>query len=109
MTENQVREIVRLTLSELLDINDIQKDTYRHVLTKVNPKLYDFFNNRSDDRRVAKALNKLSDDPYIDIIYLYYRDEMSMEDIAEVLEKDYSTVMRNKKRLILKVYNLIKD
>lgn len=109
MTEEQVREIVRLTLEGLLDIGELQKDSYKHILIKVNKNLYDFFNDRGDSKEVAKALYEVSDDPYIDVIYLQYRDEKSIEYIAEVMGKDYSTIMRNKKRLILKLYNLMKD
>ena len=109
MTEEQVREIVRLTIEGLLDINDLQKDSYRHILIRVNKKLYDFFNHKGDSKAVAWALNELSDDPYIDIIYLQYRDEKTLEKIGEILHKDYSTIMRNKRRLILKLYNLVKE
>lgn len=43
---------------------------------------------KAPGKGVAYALNALSDDFYIDIIYLQYRDGKTIEFIAGALEKD---------------------
>lgn len=53
---------------------------------------------------IRQALDDLRLDPYIDIIPLYYSENRTIEDIAEVLGVDVSTVVRNKKRLCLDIY-----
>jgi len=55
---------------------------------------------------IDKALEKLHDDPYFDIIKLKYFDKKKSEEIAECFDIDISTVSRNKNRLInvLKIY-----
>ena len=57
--------------------------------------------------RIEKALDKIKDDKYFTIIELKYLnfDEKSKtdEEIAEILGKDRTTIIRNKKRLINKL------
>ena len=104
MNTEQIREIVRITLEELINNKVIKLDSYDHVLEYVTPKLEEYFNNKVSDPRVSKALKLLSDDYYIDLIYLQYRDGHTIEWIAEYFEKEPRTILRNKKRLIYKIY-----
>lgn len=105
MTPDQIREVVKITLDELTK-RKIVKDDYTYILKTVEKKLKDFFNNRGDGNNISYALNQLLDDPYIDIIFLQYRDGKTVERIAEILEVEGRTVLRNKKRLINKIYDL---
>ncbi|WWU66488.1 hypothetical protein QJR26_08930 [Clostridium baratii] len=53
--------------------------------------------------RIEKALSKIKDDKYFKIIELRYLNDdkvYSDESIAEILNKDRSTISRNRKRLI---------
>lgn len=95
MDPQQIREIVRLTIDEL-DQRRMLKDPYQEILKVVNRRLYKFFNGGKDST-LSSALRQLSDDPYIDIIYLHYRDGQTIERIAEYYGKDTSTIKRNKK------------
>lgn len=105
MLPAEVREIVRMTVDEVLDRKVFKVDSYQYMLGVVVEKLNRFFNDK--DNNAAHALRELSYDPYIDIIYLQYRDGKTLEWIAEYMEKDVSTVKRNKKRLIKKLYELL--
>lgn len=107
MTPEQIREIVRITLDELANTGNVNMDKVRYETKKkiVEKKIKDFFNDKGDGNGISSALKILSDDAYIDIIYLQYRDGKTIEFIAEVLEKDVSTILRNKKRLIKEIYN----
>lgn len=49
---------------------------------------------------IDSALDKISDDPYYDLIRLKYFEEKSREDIADEMGVDVSTITRNKNRLI---------
>lgn len=50
--------------------------------------------------RIDRAVSKLKDDPYYDLIRLKYFEEKTREEIAEILNVDVSTISRNKNRLI---------
>ena len=104
MTPEQVREIVIMTIDELTDRKLIKSDSYQYLLGVVDKALYRFFNNKGDGNGISYALNQLSDDPYIDIIFLQYRDCKTLEFIAEYMDVDVSTIKRNKKRLIKRIY-----
>lgn len=106
MTPEQIREIVKITLDELGQ-RKLLKDDYSIILPFVEGKLKDFFNSKGGKNKVGYALNMLSDDIYIDIIFLQYRDEKTLEFIAELMNVDVSTIKRNKKRLIYKIYELL--
>lgn len=104
MTPEQIREIVKITLDELQQRKQYKPVNYSYILQVMDKRLYDFFSSRSSDSNIASVLRQLSDDEYVDIIYLQYRDHKTMEWIAEYFERDLSTIKRNKKRLITKIY-----
>lgn len=106
MTPEQIREIVKITLDELT-ARKLIKDNYPHVLSEVERKLKAFFNNKGDGNGVSHALNQLTDDTYLDIIFLQYRDGKTVEWIAEAMDVEVRTIMRNKKRLINRIYELL--
>lgn len=107
MTPEQVREIVKITIDELTKAKLLQTDSYQAVLKIIEPKLSKFFNG--DNNGISTILTQLYDDPYIDIIFLQYRDAKTLEWIAEYFKVDVSTIKRNKKRLIYKIYELLED
>lgn len=106
MSPNEIRQVVRMTVEELLSKNALS-DPYPAIKKEVERQLRQFFN--SNNSRIGKALNHLSDDEYIDVIYLYYRDECTLEKIAELLDKDTATISRNRKRLIVEIYTFIRE
>lgn len=106
MTPEQIREVVKMTLDELTT-RKLIKDDYQSVLREVEKRLRAYFTGT--DKGVKHALTTLSDDEYIDIIYLHYRDECTLESIAEYYDKEVSTIKRNKKRLIYKIYDLLEE
>lgn len=105
MTTEQIREVVKMTLDELSSRKLLDDTKVR--MEAVSKKLRQFFNNRGDGNGISYALRELSDDPYIDILYLNYRDGRTIEWIAENMEKDVSTIKRNRKRLLLEVHRII--
>lgn len=106
MTSSEIREIVKIVLDELESRKQLNMDSYKHMLQVVEPELDKFFNHK--DTPVGGVLKQLSYDPYIDIIFLHYRDGKTLEFIAEAMDRDYSTIKRNKKRLITNIYELMR-
>lgn len=109
MTPDEIREVVKLTIDELVNKSILSIDTYQTILKEVDPKLYDYFKSKANTSAVSYAIRQLLNDQYIDIIFLQYRDGKTLEDIAYLLNKDVSTIKRNKKRLILRLYSLLDD
>lgn len=107
MTNDEIREIVRITINELANRNMIRTDRYQIVLKSLEPRLREFFKDNRD-KQMGQILYRLSGDSYIDIIYSQYRDGITMERIAEEMDKDVSTIKRNKKRLMMNIYDLLK-
>lgn len=105
MTPEQVREVVKITIDELMKQKYIEVEKYQTILRAVEVNLIKYFDGKDTD--ISKALIELADDPYIDVIYLQYRDGKTLEWIAELFEVDVRTIKRNKKRLILNIYELM--
>lgn len=107
MNNEQIREVVRITIEELLSQNAL-KDPYPSIKKEVESRLKDFFNGKNNVK-IGYILNQLSDDEYLDIIFLYYRDGCTLEKIAEILDRDTTTISRNRKRLIQEIYLKINE
>lgn len=101
MTQDQIREVVKITIDELTKRSLIKTNDYQAVLQKIEPLLFRL------DENTKHLLNQLSDDSYIDIIYLHYRERKTLEWIAEYYGVEVSTIKRNKKRLIYKINELM--
>ena len=82
----------------------ILRDVSEVAYSEVSKELYRYYDNVEAQMDIKKALEDLRHDPYIDIIRLYYSEKITIENIAEVLGVDVSTVVRNKKRLCLDIY-----
>lgn len=108
MTPEQIREVVKITLDELTHRKLIKND-YQNILRVVEKKLKDFFNNKGNCKKIGYILRQLSDDDYIDVIYYHYRDCRTLEYIAGALDKDVSTIKRNKRRLIMSIYERLEE
>lgn len=105
MEKDEVQRIVLMTIRELKR-SGMLKDEYTVVLKEVEPVIKEYFQKRNN-KKLDFFLSEHSDDPYIDIIYLHYRDNITIDRIAECLVKDVSTIKRNKKRLIMSIYNML--
>lgn len=109
MNEGQIREVVKVTLDELIQRKLIDIKPYTVIKQLVENKLTEFFDNKGDGNGISTALHLFSDDPYIEIIYLQYRDKKTLEWIAEAMDRDISTIKRNKKRIITEMYKTLEE
>lgn len=106
MDKQEIKEIIEMTVKELKN-QHMLKETVDAIYIDVSERLTKYFRSGETDMKIKLMLEELKDDLYIDILYFYYRDNMTIERIAEELEVDVSTVTRNKKRLCLSLYNLL--
>lgn len=107
MNKQEIQSIVIMTIRELKRQGMI-KDRYVIILKEVEPVIREYF-EKKNNKELEYFLIDHSDDPYIDIIYLHYRDGVTIEKIAECLGKDVSTIKRNKKRLLVNIYDTLME
>ena len=86
-----------------------QEDRYTELKEKYR---YEKLETERMLKRIDNALNKIKDDKYFDIIkYKYLNQEerkiSTDEELAEKLDKDRRTIIRNKKRLINKLVTIL--
>ena len=104
MSDEQVREIVKATIAELRKQGLLNT---RAEYPKAAKMLFDYYANGEQDERITEALKEIEGDLYFEAFEAFFRKEQTVEDIAEVYGVEVSTISRNKKRLSLKVYELV--
>lgn len=104
-TKTEIKEIIRMTIEELQRQGLYKPFDYTAVLSEMDPRMYKHFDDKQNEE-IERALDELDDDAYIDVIYLQYRDRMTIEQIAESMGKDVSTIKRNKKRILCRIYDM---
>ena len=107
MEKSEVQAIVYMTIQEFKR-QGLLRDRYSVILREVEPVIKDYFFKKNNSI-IQKFLRDYSDHEYIDIIYLHYRDELTLVEIAGIMGKDDSTIKRNKKKLIMEIYNRLED
>lgn len=105
LDREEVQNIILMIIGELKR-QGMLKDTYSVILKDLEPVIKKFFHTKKN-KQIERFLREYSDDPYIDIIYLHYRDAITIDQIAGILQKDVSTIKRNKKRLIMQLYDFM--
>lgn len=118
MTRNEKREIenyidnaiksyidsaIRKTVRELTKQGLISENNaagYAEIVTRLQA----YYKNDLQDEAITEAISKLKNDPYIDIIPLFYYSNNTIEHIAGMFNCDPSTITRNKKRLCMEIY-----
>ena len=105
MTEDEVKQIVKLTVKELKK-EGMVKELDDVMFEDMSKRLFYHFNEGySED--VARVLNEIKTDFYYSIIPMYFGKRMTHEAIAEKLNVEVSTITRNKKRLCIEIYRLL--
>lgn len=109
LDETEVRQVVCATIRELRRENllrDAEGIAYKEISDRLQ-RFYAPFN--AVDADLEKAIETLNDDRYRHILWMFYRDGYTVEDIAERLNVDVRTVTRNKKRLCLKLFEILQN
>lgn len=101
-----VLEVVRLTIAELQRAGML-KEVKDNAYSEADKTLRRYYEKGESDPAVKAALATLEDDRYFKIIPLFYGFGYTIDEIADGMEVEASTVSRNKKRLCLEVYKLM--
>lgn len=107
MTEEEVRAVVKATLREL-GYHAPVKENYSAILRELDTRLYRYFEG-AEDNELKLIFKILHSEPYLNIIPLHYQHKKTIDQIAEYMGKDARTIKRNKKKLIVKMYGLLKE
>lgn len=111
-----INEIIENTVNKTIDelkknkiINDFSIDyfTKTEKLLRSYNELVKSVRFRNEESYIIniidEAIKIISNDPYINIIKLYYFDEKSINEISLLVHLDNSTVYRHRKRLVTKL------
>lgn len=101
--EAEVKRIIQLTIKELRQ-QELMQDVEIAAYKEISDRLTKYFALDPQDDELADALKKIESDRYRPILWMFYRDGYTVEEIAERLNVDVRTVSRNKKRLCLEIY-----
>lgn len=99
-----IREVVDETLKRIYSKGtiEIEKDFY----LRGEKELKAFYRDNKKD--YSNIIERLKNERYYDILPLYFKERRTIEDIAEMIGVDESTIKRNKKKLCIKFYKYIK-
>lgn len=104
MTEKQIKQIVKETLSELLEHKMIKYGD-AIIVDQIGELLKAHYN--VPDESISKALQQIQNDEYYGVLEGYYGEGLTLERLSCKFNADISTIQRNKKRLCLKLYKII--
>lgn len=105
MNKEEIKEVVAETVDYLFLQGKLVDDDMNYKY--MSKMLFKFYKNEIDEEIFREAIREQKKDEWFPIITLYYKDRMTVEGVADELCCDYSTVVRNKKRLVMSIYNRI--
>lgn len=102
-----IRETVRATLDELRRTGQLRQ-TSGDAYAEIGRRLSRYFSTTEPDENITAALTAMKDDPYYDILPLYYAYHYTIERLAADYNVERTTITRNKKRLCLTLWRRLK-
>lgn len=106
MDKELIKQIVKETIEELKR-SGMLKSYSETAYAEISTILKAYYSDGEIDSEISKALKGIESDPYYKIIPLFFSYEYTIEKIAEVFDVEISTIVRNKKRLCLKIYETL--
>ena len=110
MPDEEIKKIIDLAVKQSIaeyKKSGLLKDSDNVAYSDASAILSSYYMQDKTDTALAYAIQGQRFDPYFKIIPMYFEDKKTIESIAEELGVDVSTVVRNKKRLCLAIYNEI--
>lgn len=108
MTDDDVKKYIELTVQRTIrecKRSGLLKQSDAALYADASAIISSYFRTGKTDASITYAIQGQRFDPYYRIISLYFEDGCTVEKIAEKLGVDVSTIVRNKKRLCLAIYN----
>ena len=110
MTDKEIKSIIDLTVQRTvkeLKRKRMLKETDNIVYSDASEILTNYYRSGKVEATITYAIQGLRFDPYFRILPMYFEEGKTIEQIAEILDVDARTIARNKKRLLLSIYNEI--
>lgn len=110
MPDEEIKRIIDLAVQTSIaeyKRSGLLKDSDNVAYSDASAILTNYYDSDKKDAALTYAIQGQRFDPYFKIITMYFSDKKTIEAIAEELGVDVSTVVRNKKRLCLAIYNEI--
>ena len=110
MPDEEIRKIIDLAVKTSIaeyKRSGLLKDSDNVAYSDASAILTSYYDSEKKDAALTYAIQGQRFDPYFKIITMYFSDKKTIEAIAEELGVDVSTIVRNKKRLCLAIYNEI--
>lgn len=110
MPDDEIKRIIDLAIKSSIaeyKKSGLLKDSDNVAYSDVCEILTGYYNSDKTDQALTYAIQGQRFDPYFKIIPMYFEDKKGIEAIAEELGVERTTILRNKKRLCLAIYNEI--
>ena len=110
MPDEEIRKIIDLAVKTSIaeyKKSGLLKDSDNVAYSDASAILTSYYQSDRTDAALTYAIQGQRFDPYFKIITMYFQEKRTIESIADELGVDISTVVRNKKRLCLAIYNEI--
>jgi len=109
LTEEKITEIVKLTISEYRRQEGLEGSRGKRTVEyqEAIRMIAEYYSGRGN-KKVGEALNEISRDAYFKILPKYFRDGMTIDQLAIAFDCEPVTISRNKKRLCLEVLRRVK-
>lgn len=101
-----IRAVVEETVRKLR-ADGLLKDERDIAYREITATLKQYYTDGEVDPAVTDAIGKLEADPYVKILPLHFRYGYTIEGVAGVMGVDTSTIVRNKKRVSLRIYEIL--
>lgn len=104
--EDQIKDLKKYGLQEksssiTMIVENVQKQSKNELIENAIDSLQQhIYRTKVFIKYIDRTIKKLENDEYYPILKLKYFKGKSIEEIAEILKKDTSTISRNKNRLI---------
>ena len=105
MTESEIKEIVSMTVDDLVNKKLIAVDDLDLRYAFMGMKLKQHY-KKCESAKLKQGLELVENDPYFDILPLYFKQNRTITAISIELNRDRATIARNKKRLMLELYDI---
>lgn len=108
--EKVIEDTVNRTVLKL-KMAGLMKDNRKSAFQKTEEILKNYKAFKQSDQpytkklidKINEAMKSIEDDPYYDVIILYYFDGWTREEVAEDFNTTVTTISRNKTRLVNKL------
>lgn len=108
MTDDKVKELIDLTVKKSIEEykkSGLLKESDNVCYSDASEIIASYYKSERNEASITYAIQGQRFDPYFRIIPMYFQENKTIEKISEELGVDISTVVRNKKRLCLAIYN----